>query len=377
MRLSLTFQLILAFLFVSLAGTVFVAILAGRTTRTEFDNLFLETARNNFIEDVSAHYQTAGSWQGVEQAIRRLAQARSPQPSDEGEPLRPLPRPEQLPHFVLVGGGGRGIIPGPNFRLGEPVPPDLVEQGTPIEIDGQVVGTVLSADANPQPLGPEGLDILNRINNALLYAALGATIIALVLGVFLARTLTRPLRELTVATKQMARGDLEQRVPVRTRDELGQLAASFNQMSTDLARSNQLRRQMTADIAHDLRTPLAVIAGYIESLRDGIFQPTPDMFDVMYSEAQHLQRLVEDLRTLSLADANELPLHREPVDVEELLNRLAAAHGPQADQQHVILGVDANANLPAINVDPERINQVLGNLVRNAFRYTPENGRSF
>ena len=99
-----------------------------------------------------------------------------------------------------------------------------------------------------------------------------------------------------------------QQVPVRSADELGALTLAFNRMSADLARANELRRQMTADIAHDLRTPLTVITGYIEALRDGVLKPTPARFEAMYNEAQQLKRLVEDLRTLSLADAGELPM---------------------------------------------------------------------
>ncbi len=118
---------------------------------------------------------------------------------------------------------------------------------------------------------------------------------------------------------------------MRSSDELGTLTQAFNQMSADLARSNELRRQMTADIAHDLRTPLTVITGSIEALRDGVLKPTPARFEAMYNEAQQLKRLVEDLRTLSLADAGELPMQRQPLAPRTLLDRLAAAYGPQAE----------------------------------------------
>ena len=108
---------------------------------------------------------------------------------------------------------------------------------------------------------------------------------------------------MTAATRAVAEGELGHQVTVRSRDDLGELALSFNQMSADLARSSRLRRQTTADIAHDLRTPLSVIAGYAEGLRDGVLPPTPDTFRTIHKEADHLNRLVEDLRTLSLADA--------------------------------------------------------------------------
>jgi signal transduction histidine kinase len=210
---------------------------------------------------------------------------------------------------------------------------------------------------------------------AITYSALGAIVIALLLGFLLARTLTRPIRELTAATQALAKGDLGQQVSVRTRDEMGQLAASFNQMSADLAHASQLRRQMTADIAHELRTPLSLILGYTESLSDGKLPATQETFDIMYDEAQHLSRLIDDLRTLSLADAGELPLNRRPVDPKALLERAALAYMPQAQRQGVAIELNASSDLPEAEADPGRIEQVLDNLVSNALRYTPSGGR--
>jgi signal transduction histidine kinase len=236
-----------------------------------------------------------------------------------------------------------------------------------------VVGTVLISGKAPELNSREEL-FLTRINWALLYAALGATLIALVLGLFLARTLTRPLRELKAASQAMAQGDLEQQVAVRSRDELGELAAAFNQMSAELARANRARRQMTADIAHDLRTPLTVIKGYAEALWNGDLPPAAATFETVYQEAEHLSHLVEDLRTLSLVDAGKLTLHRQAVQSRAILERTAAAHLPQAQQSGITLGVDVAADLSPIHADPERLVQVLGNLVGNALRYTLEGG---
>ncbi len=145
-------------------------------------------------------------------------------------------------------------------------------------------------------------------------------------------------------------------------------------MSASLNRSNQLRRQMTADIAHDLRSPLAVISGYVESLRDGVLRPTPERFEVLYSETQHLQRLVEDLRTLSLADAGELSMNRLRTAPGELLSRLSAAYQGQAQSRGIDLKVEVASELPPIDVDPERMVQVLGNMVRNALAHTDPGG---
>src|SRR5262249_5521072 len=137
---------------------------------------------------------------------------------------------------------------------------------------------------------------------------------------------------------------------------------------------NQLRQQMTADIAHDLRTPLMVISGYLEALRDGTLEPTPERFEAMNVEALQLKRLVEDLRTLSLADAGELKLVYQSVQPSELLAQVKKSFEPLADEHHVVLKVDIQQGLPNLRIDPERMVQVIANLVTNALRYTPAGG---
>ena len=190
----------------------------------------------------------------------------------------------------------------------------------------------------------------------------------------LARTLTKPIRALTTATQQLAEGDLGIQVPVTTRDEIGVLTRSFNSMSEDLERVNQQRKQMTADIAHDLRTPLSVILGYTEALSDGMLSATPDIAETMHREAQHLNHLIDDLRTLSLADAGELPLHLSQISPITILERTAASYGRQAKEKDIELTIDAPDSLPDIDVDSQRMAQVLGNLVANALRHTPSGG---
>jgi signal transduction histidine kinase len=132
---------------------------------------------------------------------------------------------------------------------------------------------------------------------------------------------------------------------------------------------------MTADIAHDLRNPLTVLSGYLESLHDGKLQPTPERFATMQAEVAHLQHLVEDLRTLSLADSGELKLFLEPTPVADLLNHVAESYRHQAGQNQIELYVEIESDLPNVEIDPARMEQVLGNLLSNALRYTPEGGK--
>lgn len=366
--MKLTLKLTLAFLFVSLLAVGLAAVFVWVATSFEFNRYLLDQRRGQFVGIVIDYYQTHGKWQGVDQVLRQ--QGLVPPGAPPGGPVAPAAQPQP---FVLVDEHQVVIIPGGTLSPGQKVPADVLGQGVPITVDGRVVGTVVTSGQTPirTPLEEQ---YLAGINRSLLIAALGAALIALLLGIFLARTLTHPVRDLTAATQAMARGELGQQVPVRSQDELGELAASFNQMSVDLARANQARRQMTADIAHDLRNPLTVVAGYIESLRDGVLKPSPERFATMTVEIEHLEHLVEDLRTLSLADAGELVLRRQPIAPRELLERLALAYQHQAAQKKINLVVEAAAGLPEISIDPERMEQVLGNLVSNALRYTPEGG---
>ncbi len=200
-------------------------------------------------------------------------------------------------------------------------------------------------------------------------------LVALVMGFLLTRTLTQPLAALTAATERISAGELGSEVTVTSKDEIGQLAVSFNRMSRALARSNHARRQMTADVAHELRTPLTVISGYIESMRDGDLAPTTERLDVIYGEIERLQHLVGDLRVLSQADAGELKLTRQPVEPQDLLRQAVAAFGHQAEQNGVKLELEAAAPAPSLLVDEARMGQVFTNLLSNALRHTPSGGR--
>jgi signal transduction histidine kinase len=374
---SLSMKLVVAFIVVSLIGAATASLFARWITEQEFNRLVMQQAQSSFMSEVTTYYQSHNSsWVGVTEYFRQKTQTPQPQPrpanSNNPQPAPPRdpdPRPSGIVPIILIDQNGYVIHPVPPYRQGDYVPPDQVAQGIPVIFNGQRVGTILAIGSAP-PLSEQEQQYLERTNQAILVSALVALLIALILSVILARTLTKPLRELTHAIRAMAKGKLGVAVPVRSRDEIGELTNAFNQMSADLAQSNQLRKQMTADIAHDLRTPLTVIGGYIESLRDGVLKPNPERFDVMHQEVQHLQRLVEDLRTLSLADAGELKLNRQRLAPQNLLEQTASAFKHQATQKHIALHIDAEPGLPEIMVDEIRLAQVLGNLVSNALRYT-------
>lgn len=361
---SLTLKLTLAFLFVGLIGALLVAVFVGLRTQREFDQFISDRYQQDLVDQLAEFYQQNGSWQDLSAIGLRLANERG--------------RSDYVKAPVALVDSSQTVVLGTRrYRVGQQLSQAELRGSLPIEVDGQTVGAVLvdlPLDAPLRaPYSPEDA-FLARVNQAIALGALGATVIALVLGVLLARAISQPVKELTEATQRVAQGELGHQVPVRTQDELGDLAVSFNRMSADLASSNQVRRQMTADVAHELRTPLSVILGYSEALSDGKLQGKPAIYDAMYGEARLLSHLVDDLRTLSLADAGELTLNRSLLPVAECIERTAASHVELAAQRGIRLEVQIDPDLPLIDGDRERIAQVLANLVSNALRYTPEGG---
>lgn len=374
MSRSITLRLILAFL---LVGITVVALASGITywlTVREFTQLTYDQARDRFVADMTFYYETNRSWDGVLAYYQQRNSVRTPfNPGPDGPP-GPGGQPQpQRPSFALADQNGRVLIPAGDYTANSTVTAAALAQGTAVTVNNARVGTVLVV-GSPPPLGGLEERYLNRTNLGLLYAALGASAVALVLGIVLARALTQPIRALTGAIRAMAAGNLKQNVQVRSKDELGELAAAFNQMSADLDRLVKARRQMTADIAHDLRNPLTVIGGYLESMHDGVLKLTPERLDAMQAEVQYLERLVDDLRTLSQADAGELTLNREAVAVPALLERAAQSYRPLADKSGIHLSIEAETGLPEIQADADRMARVLGNLISNSLRYTSPGG---
>jgi signal transduction histidine kinase len=365
---SLTLKLTLAFLFVSVVGVVLVALFVRQRTQREFDRFVLDRYQVDLLEDLSAYYQRSGSWDDFNAILVRT-------PGRFGRGAGAVPAP-----VTLSNAEGTVIFGGLHHQSGDPLSEDELDRAVPVTVADETVGWVVFTESEGPfaalPESPES-EFLESVNRAALLGTLVALGIALLIGVVLARTISKPVQEVTEATQKVAGGDLGVQVPVRTKDELGELAASFNQMSTDLDQANRQRRQMTADIAHEWRTPLRVILGYMESLNTGKLEPTRETFEIMYEKGQHVQHLIDDLRMLALADAGELSLETRPVDPAALLEHTALAHVIQAQEKGIDLRVEAAEDLPEVALDPDRMAQVLSNLVSNALRYTPEGGEIF
>jgi len=361
---SITLKLMIAFLGVSLAGIILVFILASQSTNKEVRNYFYGQSKETLISKFINYYQEQGSWEGVVTSFKK---------SSEGD-FHEQGFNSAKPMFYLFDENNQVVLP-------EDVPFDSIEnieqkfeKGMPLELDGEKIGTLIFVDTNynwklSQP------PFLDRINQILIISTIAAIILALGLGALLSHTFSRPIRELTAATKAAAAGDLSHKVVVRSKDELGELAASFNTMNSELDRLITARKQMTADIAHELRTPISIILGNADGVRDGVIPLSSETFDIIAEEAERLESLVEDLHILSRAETGELSMFLTATSIKKMVYALHLPQYQAAQQKHIDISVDIPEGLSEVKADPDRIIQVLRNILNNAYRYTPDNGK--
>ncbi|MDO8568824.1 MAG: ATP-binding protein [Dehalococcoidales bacterium] len=322
-------------------------------------------------DSLSGFYSRQGSWNGV-QAI--------------------LPGLLRMGGDRLIVADSRGIIVGDTdgATLGETTDKlGLTNYGTPVFVSGREVGSfnflysgmmggtmmgMMGGQPVPAGVNTAEADFLSQVNRSLWIAGLAAVAIALLVGLFLTRQITRPVRALTKGARQLSKGDLAYRVKVESKDELGELVQSFNAMAATLAASEQSRRRMTADIAHELRTPLTIVEGTVDGMLDGVFASDREHLAIIKEESALLTRLIGDLRDLSLAEVGQLKLELTPDDIVDLVRRKLEQLELTARGKGIHLKLDAEDGLPLIEIDHMRMEQVIANLLTNAVHHTPPGG---
>jgi len=217
-------------------------------------------------------------------------------------------------------------------------------------------------------------DFLDQVNDSLWKVGLIAATVALVIGLILTRQITRPIRALISGARQLTKGELSYRVDVKSRDEIGELADSFNIMASSLEKGEQSRRQLTADIAHELRTPLTVIEGTVDGIIDGVFKPDTEHLLSIKEQSSLLTHLISDMRDISLAESGQLELNLAPTDIVELVRRMVSNYEINTIEKNVKIKLEEGTQIPEIGIDPVRIEQVISNLLTNAIRHTPPGG---
>lgn len=382
MRNSLIFKLTGAFLLVIAIGALMVSVLTSQATRDAFS---VYTTRSSQVWAarlsgyLSDFYTQSNSWEGVNAFLESgLTMEMLPGAGrGMGSGKQNFGGNSFFPgfHVILTDAGGVVISDSDNHLLNTVLPERELQAGIPVLVDDTQVGTVVVRPEDFSNSNTLAGEFIASVNRAIVSSAAIAALIALVLGAALLLQIVRPLRQLNRAAASIAGGDLNQRVDIRSQDELGQLGATFNQMAENLSQSETQRRNMVADIAHELRTPLAAIQGTLEGVQDGIFPMDEEQISALYAETTLLNRLVGDLKLLSLAEAGQLSLTTVETDISALMAQIVERSRPLAEMKKIRLEASVEPNLAPVKVDTDRITQVVTNLIGNAVYYTPDGGK--
>jgi signal transduction histidine kinase len=366
---SLQFRLLLAFVLVILVAIGTVSIFVLQNTGSELERFDIRAEQNQadragFL--LSQYYQfNNSSWDGVQTIVEQMATA-------EGQ------------HIVVTDSTGVIVANSQGNSIGKQY--HTTAQGiplflsSPLPIGGRpistsqenVIGTLYINPENTRPALTRGL--AETINRFLLWGGLLAIAIALVLTLVLSRRISSPVRALTATAKKLGQGDFSQRVPSKGKGEIAELAQAFNSMADDIERNEKLRQNLVADTAHELRTPLSNLRGYLEAIKDDVIKPDATTINSLYEEATLLTRLVDDLQELALAEASELKLTIQADDISTVIKQVAISSQSQAVDKGISLRTDLPDKLPLCDIDSQRITQVLHNLISNAVTHTPRDG---
>ncbi len=356
---SLHFRLLAAFALVIIITIGSVFFFAYQNTRSQISqfNDRMEQMRAKRVElELSTYYFNRRNWQGVQPFVAQWGNI-------YGQRIILTDT-----SGIVVGDSAQELL-GKQYQPGTP--------GTAVDPswEKETIGTLyLSPESSPEITIASLQIVYGSIGRFFLWGGLLAIIIALLLTFVLSRRTLSPVKALTQAARLLGRGDFSQRVDIRDKSELGELALSFNSMADNLEKAEQLRRNMVADVAHELRTPLSNLRGYLEAIGDGVVKPDSDTIRSLSEEASSLSRLVDDLQELSLADAGKLKMVCQKEDISELIRQSVTALQPKAALKSLTLATDLPENLTLLNIDLQRIRQVLHNLLENAVAHTGQGG---
>jgi signal transduction histidine kinase len=357
---SLQFRLIVAFTLVLILAFGSVNLYVGYTARQEAERFEtrLSAARSARVNQmVSRYYSAERGWADLQPSLEQAG---------------------RLSGRRIIVTDTQGVVVG-DSQLGQSriwQPNDPVGIFVPIQINGEQVGTLLLANSDNREIirDPAVSRLAAAVNLRLFWTGLAAVVCGICLIALLSRRILAPVQSLTAAARQLGQGDLSQRVGDSAPGEIGQLARTFNAMAENLEKAEAQRRSLVADVAHELRTPLSNVQGYLEAVKDGVLPPDEQTVDTIYQQVRHVVQLVNDLRLLALADAGVLRLDRQPAAIEDLLGRTAEAFGPAAEAKGISLKIQAPGNLPPVFADRTRVSQVLSNLLDNAIFHSPAGG---
>lgn len=367
MTMRLWVQLAAAFILVILGVVLITMLLAQATITTDVHHYAQQERQGAQVAVLADYYEQTGQWDGVNTVLQTITPGGHGMGGGSGRQMgRAL--------LVLTDPAGN-IIASNRANLTSVSLDELVAM--PVEVGDNVVGIVYMdtpGQGSPMELSSGTAQMLAAVTKSLWVAGLLATLAGIVLSVLLAQRIAAPLGHVAHAAHRIAGGDLAQQVEPSGSAEVAEMAAAFNQMSASLQQAEQARRNLLADVAHELRTPISVLQGNLGALLDNVYPTSQAEIATLYDEVLLLNRLVTDVRDLAQAEVGRLRVDRQPTDVAALATRLTMLFAEVGTAQDVTVQAEGPATLPPVQADPARVEQVLSNLLTNALRHTPAGG---
>lgn len=362
MKASLRTQLFSAFLFIVLINIGLIGYWANRSTTTEFNTYVRHSGmyvNTEVVHVLTDYYQRFKSWEGVEKTLAEL--------SEKNQAYLAL---SDVQGRVIADAGQKTDVSSQTCPVGQRARSFMITSGN------ENAGIVLIQPSRAGSFRAQPEEVfLTSISRSLWLAAVIAIGLSLFLSYLLSIYISTPVRSLISATKKVSSGEFSHRVSVKGSDEMVELGRAFNQLSENLEQNERLRQQLVADVAHELRTPLATIQGYLEAMREGVIKPTPDKLGLVHEETALLARLIDDLRDLSQAEAGQLNIRKKPTDLSRLIKGAISIFQSLLEEKKIGLISQVSTKLPRVNVDKDRISQILRNLISNAINHTPAGGK--
>lgn len=362
-------------LFVGLGSAALIASRGADAAATTYAGSVVQQQAAGLAEQAGLFYAQGRSWDAVQEWLDSVStMGMMGQGMGQGMMGQGMMRGQQhlngrtRAYTLVEPETGRALA-----SLGEAVSGETLAAGLPVHVGNNVVA-LLAPVRLPAGLVDAESIFRNQLNGAILLAALAAGVVALVAGAFLVSSILRPLKRVERAVDQIARGQLETRISPLPSDEIGRLGAGVNQMASSLQEQEVLRQRMVSDIAHELRTPLSVLQGNLQAMLDDVYPLEKAEVRVLFDETRLLTRLVSDLHELAQAEARRLPLALQRVESGGVLATVAELFRATAEANGVTLRVE-DGQPSSVYADPERLQQVLHNLLGNALRHTPRGGR--
>lgn len=365
-------RLSLAFALVTVAALALAAVLTNQQVGAQFRRYVVrnQVASPVLVSDLLAYYARSGSWVGVEDLLTaRHGGMGTGQGQGQGQGMR------MGANMLLADDAGRVIYDRAGQRVGDPLSRSERAEALPLSVRDETVGYLLIPLPGRIELTAFEQVFLDQINRSLLLAGLPAVALALGLGIVIARSLAAPLSRLAAAAREIARGQLGERVTTAGPMEVADLAHSFNDMADHLQQAETMRRNLVADVAHELRTPLSVIQGNLQAILEDVYPLEKGEIAEIHQETLTLSRLIDDLHQLAQAEAGQLSLTCEAVNIVRLCRSLVGLFEGVAGEKGITLSASGGPDLPAVYADPARTRQVIHNLLANAIRHTPTGGQ--